>query len=328
MWFERLTGFEEGTPGQVRSKIELVGNRLKSKVNNKEMIHGHLEIASLSELRDQLSLEAYSEKIKVSEIVGNVQRMHLETESHGAIIQAASQFNLLEMVGPHISPEQGVGMYEHDLTQGPACAIACGAGTIYRNYFVEVNGQIGQTRKNQVDCLEDIGRELGNSKLLLWEMTNGYALPTAVGLEKTTELILSKNAQEYDDLKSKLKVGIQWDSQVTLDQSENIVSQVYCSALPVTYTRIDPQLWEVFARLILEASYESMLYAALINYEKTGNPIVYLTLVGGGAFGNARSWIFDSMKQAIDKFKNTPLDLRIVSYGGSNKGVLDFTESF
>jgi len=62
--------------------------------------------------------------------------LHCDIENTNALFQAASQFNLLEMIVPHISPEQGVDRYENDFTQGPACAIACGAGTIYRNYFV------------------------------------------------------------------------------------------------------------------------------------------------------------------------------------------------
>ncbi|MFK7786729.1 MAG: hypothetical protein AB8B56_16540 [Crocinitomicaceae bacterium] len=327
MWFERLVGFEEGTMENVRSKIELNGTRLRSKVNGKEFVVGTLEIPSLEDLRKRASLESYKDRIQVEEVVGNVQAMHQSTENNGAIFQAASQFNLLEMVGPHISPEQGVGMYEYDLTQGPACAIACGAGTIYRNYFVEVNGRIGQTRDNQVDCLADIGRELRNSELNLWDMQNGYALPTLEGLQRVAQKIQLSSDEEYDTIKSKLKVGIQWDTQVTLNNSENLVSQVYCSALPVAYSKFPQEDWEDFARLILEGTYEATLYAALLNYEKTGNPTVYLTLVGGGAFGNDRTWIFESMKRAIDIFKRVPLKLKIVSYGGSNESVRNFVNS-
>ena len=312
----------------VRSKLQLDGDRILSKVNGRELIVGKLEIVNLENLRKRANIEIYSDTLKVEEVVGNVQTMHQDTKNNGAIFQAASQFNLLEMVGPHVSPERGVGIYENDYTQGPACAIACGAGTIYRNYFVEVNGQIGQSRENQIDCLDEIGRELENSKLLLWEMKNGYALPSSDGLNLATELIKSKSAYEYDMLKSKLKVGIQWNTQVTLNESKNLVSQVYCSALPVAYSGIASQNWEIFARLILEATYEATLCASLINYESTGNSNVYLTLVGGGAFGNARKWIFDSMSQAINKFRRTPLELKIVSYGGSNQGVRDFVISF
>jgi hypothetical protein len=60
----------------------------------------------------------------------------------------------------------------------------------------------------------------------------------------------------------------------------------------------------------------------------TGNRNVYLTLVGGGAFGNPSQWIFDSMNQAINKFKRVPLELKIVSYGGSSQGVQDFVSRF
>jgi len=328
MWFERLLGFEEGTMDNVRSKLVLDGNRLLSKVNGKEFLVGELEIPNLQVLRDRTALEDYREKINVEEVLGNVQLMHQHPESNGAIFQAASQFNLLEMVGPHVSPELGVGIYERDLTQGPACAIACGAGTIYRNYFVNVNGEIGQTRNNQINCLDDMGHELGNVNSQLWEMSNGYALPTEDGLKKVTELIQIMSDKDRDILKSKLKVGIQWNTQVTLNDSKNLVSQVYCSALPVSYSRISSENWEVFARLILEGTYESILCAALINYENTGNPKVYLTLVGGGAFGNDRTWIFESMKIAIHKFKRTPLELKIVNYGESNRSVRDFVDTF
>ena len=61
-------------------------------------------------------------------------------------------------------------------------AISCGAGTIYRNYFVEVNGKIGQSDDNQIDCLDLIGRELENERLNLWKMKNGYALLSQEGL--------------------------------------------------------------------------------------------------------------------------------------------------
>jgi hypothetical protein len=67
------------------------------------------------------------------------------TTPTSALFQVASQFNALEMVAPNITPEDGVTRYQHDRTQGPACAIAAGAATIYRNYFVPVAGGIGQT---------------------------------------------------------------------------------------------------------------------------------------------------------------------------------------
>jgi hypothetical protein len=57
-------------------------------------------------------------------VTGDVWRMHLLPENAGALFQLASQFNLLEMTGPEVTPENGVvTIYQHDHTQGPACVI-------------------------------------------------------------------------------------------------------------------------------------------------------------------------------------------------------------
>jgi hypothetical protein len=47
---------------------------------------------------------------------------------------------MLEMVGPDVTPEHGVTGYAHDRTRGPACAMAAGAATIYRNQTVRLSG--------------------------------------------------------------------------------------------------------------------------------------------------------------------------------------------
>jgi hypothetical protein len=323
MWFEDLVGFEEVSPENVRDKIFIDGENLVSKVNKKSYQFGTLEIPTLKELKYRSPLDIYKGRIRIKEIVGNVQEIHCDPQNRNALFQAASQFNLLEMVGPHISPERGVGIYERDYTQGPACAIACGAGTIYRNYFVPIKEQIGQTLTTQVDCLELIGKELGNKELLLWEMSNGYALVNQEGLLNINSQISSLSLEQREQLKEKLKIGIQWNSEVTITNSKQVVSQAYCSALPVAYSHIDSFYWETFARLILEATYEATLHTALINLEKTDCNKVFLTLVGGGAFGNEIDWISDSIIKAISKFRSSPLDVGIISYGSSNENVVD-----
>lgn len=324
MWFEQLTGFKELSSEYVRANLQIDGHAFISKANNKRFVFGKLEILSLSALK-QLSppREIFKDKIVLSEIVADVKDLHCHIENKNAVFQAASQFNLLEMIGPHISPENGIDRYENDHTQGPACAIACGAGTIYRNYFVNLGTQIGQSTDHQIDCLDSIGHELKNEELKLWEMRNGYAMLNKEGLLTINKTIASLNDNQREQLKEKLKVGIQWNTEVTLSRTKNRVTQVYCSALPVAYGHIEAIYWESFARLILEATYEASLYSALLNYEKTDSNKVYLTLVGGGAFGNEEHWILESMQKAIRKFKNTPLDVRVVSYGQSNKNLVN-----
>jgi len=322
MWFEKLTGFKEENPEQVRSLLRLENEYLVSLVNGRKYRYGKLEIPTLDELKASAPpLEVYKDRIHISEIVANVQDLHRDPSNNGAIFQAASQFNLLEMVGPSVPPEHGVGIYEKDFTQGPACAIACGAGTIYRNYFVELGGKIGQSRIHQIDCLNQIGKELKSDDLKLWNMQNGYALAYRDGLSYISHYIQNLSPSAYLQLKGKLKIGVQSGTEVTICPYPQLVTQAYCSALPVAYTNIETHYWQAFARLILDATYEATFYAALRNYDASNNNRLYLTLVGGGVFGNELSWILDAIRRSVLKFKHTPLDVRIVSYGKSNPSV-------
>lgn len=329
MWFENLVGFKEENITQVQSNIEIIGNQLNSKVNGKSYTFGTLEIPTLHELQGKIDLDNYqNQHITISELVGDIQHIHQNTENKGALFQVASQFNLLEMISPEITPEHGIGIYQNDLTQGPACAIACGAGTIYRNYFVPVDQQIGQSKPLQIDCLKELGKALGHSDLVLWRMENGYALPNMSSLNYIAQQITKCSPKAYETLKGKLKIGIQWNTQVTLGETNHLVTQVFSSALPISYSRIPSSYWQPFARLILEATYEASLYTALLNYQQSGNPNVYLTLVGGGAFGNPIYWILESLNKALLKFKHTPLNIHLVSYGSPSIYIQDFIQSF
>ena len=210
MWFKTLTGFHEESPDQVRENISVNGEILKSHINGREFICGVLEIPSLAELRESvLSSGIKTRKLSVREEIADVQSLHIDEENSGSLFQVASQFNLLEMVSPDVTPEHGVSNYEYDRTQGPACAVAAGAGTIYRNYFLDVNGRMGQSVNNQIDCLADIGNALGNSDNQLWVMRNGYAFATDNGLISINNKIKASSESEIDELRKLLRIGIQ-----------------------------------------------------------------------------------------------------------------------
>lgn len=314
-------GFRESTPDEVRARIRLQDGRLHSGANGKTFACGQLAIPSLRELRER-ARSAVPGRVRVREIVSGVQDLHRDPrDAQGALFQVASQFNLLEMASPGWTPEHGVGVYEDDHTQGPACAIAAGAGTIFRNYFVEVRGQIGQSESNQIDCLDELGQALGNDERnRLWEMRNGYALATRSGLEGVRRRLGSATEEELDRLRQLLRVGWQRNTQVTLaGAGGHSVDQVYCSALPVAYCGPIPKLlWEPFARLVLEAAYEATLCAAIAG----GHRRAYLTLLGGGAFGNEPSWIMAAIERALNLYWNaSDLDVVIVSYPQSNPAV-------
>lgn len=315
-WFTELTGLDDESRSLVHEMLFVDDCRIESKANGQSWQFGHLETPTLGELRDRTqSIVNQSKSIEICEVVANVQQLHCEPENKGAMFQVASQFNLLEMTSPEVSPELGIGIYQFDLTQGPACAIAAGAGTIYRNYFVPIQNQLGQTEACQIDCLELIGKRLGNDNQSLWAMQNGYALPTRPGIKKVNEALKMLGEDEVGSL---LRIGLQSDTEVTLTESRQLVSQAYCSAMPVAYSAIGSSDWEPFAKLVLDAAYEATFLAAIENRERTGNNRLYLTLLGGGAFGNQSAWIISSIQRSIALFSMSGLDVRLVSFRRPN----------
>jgi hypothetical protein len=170
----------------------------------------------------------------------------------------------------------------------------------------------------------DLGDALGNAEGRLWVIRNGYALATKEGLRTVSERLSTMNEAERDSLREKLRIGIQWNTEVTLGESRHTVTQEYCSALPVSYSPHSADLWAEFAQFVLETAYEATLYAAVLNWQKSGNNRVFLTLLGGGAFGNRYDWIFRGIDRDIKLFSKVPLDVAIVSYRASNRHVSDF----
>lgn len=330
-WFERLVGFREQGYDTTQRQLAVEGDHLRSLVNGKTYGIGTLELPSLGELRDRAT--SLPGNLKVSIVTGDVRKLHREPEFAGALFQVASQFNMLEMPSYSVTPEYGVTGYQHDRTQGPACAIAAGAATIYRNYFVPIAGGVGQTRDRQLDGLADLGAALseltGMTAPDLWTMTNGYALAAKAGLQAIAAVLQGANADQLDAIRTKLRIGVHAGVEVTdADEPRPVVSQAFCSALPVAYTRVPPDLWAPFATLVLEAAYEATLLSAVENAQAGGSNIVLLTHLGGGAFGNDDDWIHSAMHRALDQARGWALDVRIVCYGAPSPSVRELASSF
>ena len=340
-WFERLTGFREADAGYeaTRARLAIDGDTLHSLVNGRSYGIGELELVSLQSLRERV--EAGSGQpgpLQVRIVRGDVRGMHQLAENSGALFQVASQFNLLEMVSPSVTPEQGVTHYVQDRTQGPACAIAAGAGTIYRNYFAPVGDAsaptYGQTQARQLDGLADIGvalsRAIGRPTAALWSMSNGYALCSREGLATIRQHLNSLDAAGIDALRGMLRIGVHRDVEVTDGDvpQRQLVTQAYCSALPVAYSQLPAPLWEPFAQLVLEAAYEATLCAAILNARRGASNIVLLTRLGGGAFGNNDEWIDAAMHRALSMVAGSGLDVRLVSYGAPSQSLLEMERAF
>ena len=351
-WFKDTFGFSE-----MRSFLEtknqfILSNdhkTLESKANGRKFHVGRFEVLSNMQLdqRCEQMVESLSKNKGTTDLGGllfantggNVTNLIKDIENKDCVFQAASQFNCLEMIGPGVRPEDGITRYFNDRTQGPACALACPAGTLYRNYFV--NGGKGQAggNENQINTLDQIE---GILKKKYWNVKNGYAMP----LSNTSMAALNNRLVAEDQLSqsihANLKIGVHWDTEVekkskwkkqqntngqnnnwvsekdTRSEVEQNVCQVYVSACPVAYTKSTKSTdWAPFASIILNSCYESTLQVAnILALERNERVKVFLTKVGGGAFGNRTMWITNAIEQALEKFKDAPLDVFVVHYGG------------
>lgn len=111
------------------------------KTNQKSYNIGNFQSSSLEFLRQEgiKYLRKYFEKLSSSSQTPSFKldfqflpiqdAFNLASEYPGSVSMVASQFNCLEFVNPNVVPEDGVTNYIYDHTQGPSCAMSCGAGT-------------------------------------------------------------------------------------------------------------------------------------------------------------------------------------------------------
>jgi hypothetical protein len=107
-----------------------------------------------------------------------------------------------------------------------------------------------------------------------------------------------------------------------------LVSQAFCSALPVAYGRVSPSYWEAFASLVLQAAYEATMSSAVLNAQRGASNVVLLTQLGGGAFGNHDDWIHAAMRRALEMMSRFALEVRLVSYGTPSQAILQMARDF
>ena len=197
----------------------------------------------------------------------------------------------------------------------------------------------GQRKDRQANMLSDFSRKIGNvsekggAEGVFWDLKGGYVLSNPEKLkkipwEKFPDSDDSTTSYKYDELMQTLRIGVHEDIQVThcggfgrkpMDNTDMKVTHCLCSAVPVSYNRSPSTVWEPLARIILKACYESVFHSALLNMKRhngaAGSRKLFLTQVGGGAFGNRSTWIHDAIIHSCKKFKNLNLEVYLVCYG-------------
>ena len=326
-WFEKEFGFKESqySFSEVRDQFDWDDKNfiLRSKINKREFSVGKFEMASIKELQDRyeaLLLKSptlpneskLKDSLKCHEIVSSVEYLIKDEENADAVFQVASQFNCLEMTGPSITPDKGITGYEWDHTQGPACALSCPAATLYRNYFL---GLDSRNETNQVNLLEDVENLLENKENKYWYIQNGYC-KASIHFGKLRPF-LEENEKIHAEIVKKLKIGIHWETEVS--DRKHRVCQVFCSGLPISYNRQSDEEWEIFAKLVLEGYYKGcLLVGAISALERKKEKVkVYLTMLGGGVFGNPEKWIKEAIEKSLGVVDSNLVEVIVVRFGSS-----------
>lgn len=130
------------------------------------------------------------------------------------------------------------------------------------------------------------GALLRNEKEKYWRMANGYCLQDAPKGIAAVSGLIAANAELAAKVRGALRVGVHWDTEVK--SGAHRVCQVFCSAMPVSYEKKARATdWAAFASELLISAYLSTLaVGAILARERRSRVTVFLTAVGGGAFGN------------------------------------------
>ena len=132
-----------------------------------------------------------------------------KTNEANPFFVVASQFNCLEMISEDSEPEDGIGVYFDDNTQGPRQAMAGAFGTLYRNYGLDLDdtkfnkvisisiskpkpeNKKGQFGNKQLNLIKPVLEELYLKKTDItnkFSYKNGYLKLTLDGLKKISTI--------------------------------------------------------------------------------------------------------------------------------------------
>lgn len=333
-WFTKLFAQREN-PMTIAEQFTFDrGGILTSLANQVQFLAGEFSTPTLGELRAQVDSTAQESlhKLKFYHMkTGDVLPLHYKQPN--ACFQVASQFNCLEFPQPSVVPSEGITNYVFDNTQGPACSLACAPSTLVRNYFV------GQSDAHQINNLEQVELAVGQVGEY-FTVRNGYVNSSMDRIKAFNSKLTS--SEVIDELTQKVRVGWHRPCEVVFvdrtftpvsphTEPKVCVTQVFCSAISCAYAaRVALEDWEPLAQIALDAAYESTLLCAYLDKLRgIGNGKVFLTLIGGGVFGNKTEWIGKAIGRAMHRCRDLDLEVIVCHYSHVDKDVERFVhESF
>ena len=100
------------------------------------------------------------------------------------------------------------------------------------------------------------------------------------------------------------------------DRTTVVQSAAASDVSDIIIPAVEAGTWAELAQLVLQAAYEATICAAIINQSNK----LFLTLLGGGAFGNEDAWIIGAIERAVIRYREHDLDIAIVSHSRSATG--------
>jgi hypothetical protein len=354
-WFKNVFGFAEDAANFAKNhkssfdvKTSASDYHILMTVKSKEIDIGVFRYVSVAQLlktasdnpsaRSVFGFDSTRNNLKYYTMTSTSRAIHINPSYHDSIFQVASQFNALEMPSPKVTPQAGITSYYGDPTQGPECAIMCPFGTLYRNYFcmpsastneqpadksINTNPQTGidaavdGSVNNQINTLAELMKKTTEFNKLTFQ--NGYIIANdQVQLDAINKYL--STPENFWNAMMAIKYVIQEDTPVVNAVGDgqildHIVSQIYCSAYPVAYSKLRPEQYYLLSSMILHAVYYSTLaYAVSRITPDEPRKKVFLTRVGGGVFKNENYIIDTAIYNAVSHFIAYPIDVYIVGY--------------
>eukprot|EP01126_Amoeba_proteus_P006595 TRINITY_DN12308_c0_g2_i3.p1 TRINITY_DN12308_c0_g2~~TRINITY_DN12308_c0_g2_i3.p1 ORF type:complete len:490 (-),score=83.98 TRINITY_DN12308_c0_g2_i3:60-1529(-) len=229
-------------------------------------------------------------------------------ENRNCVFQIASNFNGVEGVCETTTPDSHkfTTKYYLDKTQGPTASVSCSAGAISRVHLAFYSpkkkpSEWGQTEDMQLNFMKDLESH--------FPVKNGYIVYT--GKEPKFP---KPNGKKWKKLIANFHVAYHAEQQVCLGHRTETISetqrdpqqtvdQVCCAAINMIQglngknnEQCDRKRKKM--KFALQAAYDGT-YLGTIRH---GRKKIFLTFVGGGAFGNPHSDIFNQIVKSHKKW--------------------------
>lgn len=310
-WFYDLTGFREGTRPETLKCMERISRTQMQMPDGRVLNTGILTTPTLRSLLQWGGSKGFP--LRLVGMRGDVAAYMRDPANAGDTFMVASQFNLLEHISPEFGIEHGITRYHNDLTQGPACAIATGAATLYRNYYFQTPEAQVSTFYGFRDYCETVASKWLRLDGPIFTEVNGYAFadPASMPGFNSVLIITEDLANLYMN-----RMAVGWHTGCDVTGTDHQVDLALCSAYPVSYNeQVDefPDVHDRLAYLVIRSQYEATFRLVHRKVQQGLSNRLWMTLLGGGAYGVKSEVIWGAIYDAADHVGAEELEVKLIS---------------